>query len=393
MTGPLADLTVVQLAGDRSAEHCGRLFADYGAAVISVEQPAVPAPRLSEVDDAVRVAADRGKRSIAIDLTTPTGCGVLVDVVGQADVFVHSLRPAELAELGLDTALAGLGGLVTVSITGFGAVGPYRNHVWSDLVCCAAGNISFGIGARDGAPLKLPLSLASCEAGATGFLAAMAALCGTPGEDGVRPGADIDVAITDVLACMFSTGVTAFPYRGVAGRRNGNHGIALYPDVFLPCKDGFVGLVCNQLAMWLRFLELIGSPTWTDEPRYRDRRRMTEEYPEEVDAHLVPWLAERTREEIFALCRERHIPVAPAYTVGELLANQHLLDRAAFTELPLGGRSDVRVPAPPFVFSTLLPSRWVSAPRTGEHTFDVLTGVAGMSTDRVAGLYASGAVA
>ena len=47
-------------------------------------------------------------------------------------------------------------------------------------------------------------------------------------------------------------------YRGVAGRRNGNHGIALYPDVFLPCQDGFVGLVCNQLAQWLRFLELIG---------------------------------------------------------------------------------------------------------------------------------------
>jgi formyl-CoA transferase len=346
------------------------------------------------VAGALRTVTERGKRSVAIDLSTVAGRAALLDVARRADVFVHSLRPVELTELGLADALAGpdFDDVVTVSITGFGAVGPYRNHAWSDLVCCAAGNISFGIGAKDGPPLKLPLSLAGYEAGATAFLAAMAALCGRPAEAGVPAGADIDVAVTDVLAGMFSTGVTAFPYRGVSGRRNGNHGIALYPDVFLPCRDGYIGLVCNQLPQWLRFLDLTGNPAWTEQPRYRDRRRMTEEYPEEVDAFLVPWLAEHTREEIFQLCRERHVPVAPAYTVGELLANQHLLDRAAFTDVEVADRT-VRVPAPPFVFSTILPQRWVRAPRTGEDTFDVLTGIAGMTTDRVASLYASGAVA
>ena len=302
--GVLSGLRVIELTGSVSVAHCGRLLADHGAEVIAVEgtRPsplrshgphAEPGPEVG--DSALFASLSCSKRGIALDYGTPAGRELLGRLVGQADVVVHGLRPSQAAAAGL--ALDDLGedqALTCVAITPFGQTGPYQDYLGDDLICCAAGNISFGIGARAGRPLKLPLSLASYEAGAMGFLAVMSAVVGRARRALDGP-VQADVSVVDVLASLFSTGITAYPYRGITGRRNGNHGTALYPDVFLPCADGYVGIVCNQLQQWIRFLDLMGNPTWVENPRYRDRRRMTEEYPEEVDALLVPWLAERTR--------------------------------------------------------------------------------------------------
>jgi crotonobetainyl-CoA:carnitine CoA-transferase CaiB-like acyl-CoA transferase len=202
----------------------------------------------------------------------------------------------------------------------------------------------------------------------------------------------VDVATVDVLATLFSTGITAYPYRGVVGHRNGNHGLALYPDVFLPCADGYVGIVCNQLKQWIRFLDLMGSPSWVENPRYRDRRRMTEEYPEEVDKLLLPWLAERTREEIFEMCRAADVPVAPSYTIGELLTHPHLVDRAAFCELDLGTGQRVLLPGWPAAFSSIETVPWRRGPRFGEHTEQVLADLLGVSDSEQEVLYATAVV-
>jgi CoA:oxalate CoA-transferase len=396
--GLLAGLRVVELAGSVSVAHCGRLLADHGAQVIVVEgaRPLAlrsrgpHAGRASEVGDSALFATlSCSKQGMALDYRTEAGRDLLRRLVERADVVVHGLAPAEAAAAGLALdQLADDHQLTCVAITPFGQTGPYRDYLGDDLICCAAGNISFGIGARAGRPLKLPLSLASYEAGAMGFLAVMSAGVGRANQALDGP-ALVDVSTVDVLASLFSTGITAYPYRGVVGRRNGNHGTALYPDVFLPCADGFVGIVCNQLQQWIRLLDLMGNPSWVENPRYRDRRRMTEEYPEEVDALLVPWLTERTREEIFDLCRARDVPVAPSYTIAELLAHPHLVDRAAFREFEVAGGEQVLVPGWPAVFSSIETVPWRRGPRFGEHTEQILTDLLGVSESEQEVLYAA----
>ena len=396
--GMLAGLRVVEIAGSVSAAHCGRLLADHGAEVIVVEgtRPSTlrsKGPHLRRGpgvgDSALYATLSCSKQGMALDHRTPAGRELFRRLVAQADVVVHSLGPAEAHAAGLSLPeLADDHQLTCVAITHFGQTGPYRDYLGDDLICCAAGNISFGIGARGGRPLKLPLSLASYEAGAVGFLAVMGSAIGRAHHTLDGP-AVVDVSIVDVLASLFSTGITAYPYRGVVGRRNGNHGLALYPDVFLPCADGFVGIVCNQLKQWIRFLELMGNPSWVENPRYRDRRRMTEEYPEEVDALLVPWLAERTREEIFDLCRDKDVPVAPSYTITELLSHPHLIDRAAFREFEIAEGEQVLLPGWPAVFSSIETVPWRRSPRFGEHTEQILTDLLGVPDSEQEVLYAA----
>jgi CoA:oxalate CoA-transferase len=381
-SGVLAGLRVIELADTVAVAHCGRLFADHGADVITVESKPARVRRAGNQTSGGENSQDSGlymclsacKRGVALDYESERGRALLARLVGMADVVIHGWTETKAAAVGLDrAALAEHAGLVCVAITPFGQQGPWAAYDGDDLICCAAGNISFGIGARAGRPLQFPLTLASHEAGAMAFVAAMAAVVGNARANQRDALVSIDVATTDVLASMFSTGITAYPYRGVVGRRNGNHGLALYPDVFLPCADGYVGVVCNQLQQWIRLLALMGDPDWVENPRYRDRRRMTEEYPEEVDELLKPWFEERSREEIFALCREHDIPVAPAYSVAELLVHPHLVEREAFRTVEVDDGVTVALPRWPAVFSSLMPVPWRRAPRYGEHTDEVLS--------------------
>jgi crotonobetainyl-CoA:carnitine CoA-transferase CaiB-like acyl-CoA transferase len=195
----------------------------------------------------------------------------------------------------------------------------------------------------------------------------------------------------EVLATLFSTAITTYTYRGVTGIRNGNRGGFLYPDVFLPCKDGHVGLVCNQLQQWIRFLELMGMPEWTQDPRYRDRRKMTEDYPDEVDALMGPWMTERTRDELFAMCREKHIPLAPAYDVQELLDNAHLAERQAFQTVETGV-GPLRFPAPPYKMSETQPWLHTRAPRLGEHNVEIFCERLGRDREELGRLASAGVI-
>lgn len=400
-SGVLNGTRVIELTTSIAVAHCGRLFADHGADVISVEGISGGALRvvgphsrsgMSVSTSAFYETLSFSKRSIALDYFSPFGRDLLQRLLATADVVVHGWRPSELQAAGLGGEhKVGIGPGTTVSITPFGQTGPYSEYLADDLVCCAAGNVAFGIGAKDGRPLKFPLSLASYEAGAMGFLGGISDVVGRVRTTHKGPTL-VDVAIVDVLSSMFSTGITAYPYRGVSGRRNGNHGAALYPDVFLPCADGYVGIVCNQLQQWIRFLDLLGSPEWVENPRYRDRRRMTEDYPEEVDALLVPWLKERTREEIFRICRERDVPVAPSYTIPELLVHPHLVDRAAFREFRLFDGETILLPGWPAVFSDIEVMPWRRSPRYGEHTDEILGEELGVSAEQRSLLYATAVI-
>src|SRR6185436_837113 len=113
--------------------------------------------------------------------------------------------------------------------------------------------------------------------------------------------------------------------------------------------------------------DCMGQPQWAQNPRYRNRRAMLEEYPEEVDALLIPWLAQHTRAELFAMAREKRFPLAPGMTVPDMLGEEHLNARDFFDKLQVDDEV-VRVPGLPSRFSTLRPERPSRAPVLGEHT-------------------------
>jgi crotonobetainyl-CoA:carnitine CoA-transferase CaiB-like acyl-CoA transferase len=379
----LHGLKVVEYGNMVSAPYCARLLAGLGAEVIKVENPVtgdearqhgpfpdgMPAPEKS----GLFLSLNMNKLGITLNLDTMTGKKIFKRLIEDADIFVENNAPEVVKKLGMSyEELININPkLIMVSITPFGHTGPYRDYKAYDINCCAADGVSVGIGEPEREPLPLPLSQGSYQAGASAAVAALTALLARrkTGE-----GQYIDISEVEVMATLhMAQNILTFLYRGVTGIRRGIHGgFFLYPGSVLPCKDGYINLVAPQLDQWTRFLNMIGNPSWKDDPRYQNRRAMHEHYPDEADALLKPWLKEYTKEEVFQKSQENRVPLSPVYDIGDLVDHPHLKERHFFTEIDHPEAGTLKYPLGPSKFSETDWNIRRAAPLLGQDNEEIL---------------------
>src|SRR5436190_11546013 len=128
--GPLAGVRVVELAGVGPAPFCVMLLADMGASVVRVDRVG-PASG----DYAVNPVIERGRRSVAVDLKSPDGVQVVLDLVRDADVLLESYRPGVAERLGIGPAACHATNerLVYARLSGFGQDGPWAAVAGHDI--------------------------------------------------------------------------------------------------------------------------------------------------------------------------------------------------------------------------------------------------------------------
>ncbi len=384
-SAPLEGISVVEWGEMVSAPFCAKLLAELGANVIKVEPPeGDPARRRGPFPNGIShpersgtfLFANLGKRSVTIDTESESGLSQLHRLLESADVFVEN-RPfgdLERAGIGSEQLARRHPHLIAVSISPYGRTGDYREYAGYDLQVNALSGMSFGTGHVHREPLTTPDRQAAYLAGLGGAYAAMAALLARESAGGNGGGQYIDVSDSGIIATLL-TGyhLPTFIYRGIAGSRSGNRmRLGLFPNCVLPCRDGYVCIDAPQLEQYQRFLNLLGDPDWIDNPRYRDRRAMSDQYPEEAEALIAPWFKAHDKDEILQLCLENRIPCAPVLTIDEALESPQLVAREWFREVdhPEAGR--LRYPGPPVRLhgSPLTASR--PAPMLGQHNAEVL---------------------
>ncbi len=201
--------------------------------------------------------------------------------------------------------------------------------------------------------------------GAVGFLLACFA------RELTGQGQQVDIATADVVA--FYGGITSTMYtaQGIPWQREGHRASGsggYYPYTILSCKDGYICMITRSGHPWKRFVEAMGSPAWTLEPRYQDRALMGREYPDEVDALLAPWLRERTSDELLRAFRERGIPFSVVRDAVGVAACPQLKARDFFVELRHSAAGRLRYPGAPWKFSKTPWRDERPAPLLGEHT-------------------------
>ena len=406
--GLLDGLRVLELGDFVSAPYCGRLLADMGAEVVKIEQlegdwardyGPWPGDLPHRERGGLFLYLNAGKRGVTLNLATPTGREILAGLVARCDVLIHNLHPLAMDRVGLDyESLRQYNrGLVMASITPFGLTGPYRNWKAYDINLAAGGGICEGLGRPDREPLTFGAPEVGYFAGVAAASAALMALLSRPdpGADdaGEWPGQQIDIAEIETMAGLYNGPEALMAvYQWRVTRRTGHHALDFpYPNCILRCKDGYVFVGSPEGRQWRRLLELMGNPQWAQEPRFRNRTVMNNEYADEVDGYVEEWLRERTKAELLALALEHRIPLAPVRGFDEVRNDPSLATLFANVYRPDTG--DIAIPGAPFRLpgadetSELRP-----APTLGQHNSEIYGGELGYTAEQVAQLYRAGII-
>jgi alpha-methylacyl-CoA racemase len=381
MAGPLAGITVVELAGLGPAPYCGMLLADMGAEVIRIDR----AQNVSG-GDPERPPGDllaRGRRSIGVDLKSPEGVEVVLALVETADALIEGFRPGVTERLGIgpDECLARNPRLVYGRMTGWGQDGPYASTAGHDINYIALAGALDPIG-RAGGPPTPPLNLVG-DFGGGGMMLAFGVACGIIEARTSGEGQVIDAAMVDGAASLM-TMTHGFRAMGVWNDERGTNMLdtgAHFYDVYETADGRYVSIGSIEPQFYAELLRLTGLEG--------------EELPWQLDRAHWPAMKERladifrskTRDEWCALMEGTDVCFAPVLSIPEAVAHPHNVERGTFVEVagvPQPG------PAPRFVRT---PADVPSPPaHPGQHTDDVLAR-AGFDADRIAKLRASGAVA
>ena len=394
----LSGLRVLEIGSMLSAPYCGKLLADAGARVIKLEPPADgdPARRYGPwPDDAPHpersglfLYLNSNKEGITANLETPTGRSIMRRLAAASDVLVHNVPPADIERLGLDyDALAGDNpNLVMASISPWGLSGPWRDYKAYDINLAAAGGISEGLGEAD----REPLTFGTPEVGYFAGMAAASSIVMALLARDTHGSQHIDIAEAETMAGLYNGPEALMAvYEWRVTRRTGHHALDFpYPNCILRCKDGHIFVGSPEGRQWGRLLRIMGSPEWSQEPRFRNRTAMNNLYADEVDGYVEEWLADYTKAELLEIALEHRIPLAPVRTYDEVRADPSLAD--LFVVIERDDTGPVAYPGPPYQLShagVVPPS---PAPTLGQHNRSVLCDELGYSSEELVKLYQTG---
>jgi len=397
----LAGLKVLELGRLISAPYCGKLLADMGAEVMKIEPPATgdPARQYGPFlhDDPHRERSglflylNANKQGITLNLATPTGQSILRELVARSDALVHNLPVQDMGRVGLD--YEGFSrvnpGLVMASITPFGLTGPYRNYKAYDINLAAAGGICTGLGEEG----REPLTFGTPEVGYfAGIATASSIIMALLARDNVGSGQHIDIAEVETMAGVYNGPEALMAvYQWRITRRTGHHALDFpYPNCILRCKDGYIFVGAPEGRQWRQLLEVMGSPEWSKDPRFRNRTEMNNLYADELDGYLESWLMNYTKAELLDIALEHRIPLAPVRGYDEVRHDPSLAD--LFVDIDRADTGPIAYPGPPYRLVDAEAAPQHPAPYLGQHNEEVYCRVLGYTRQQLAKLYQTGII-
>ena len=386
---PFEGLRVVDASQGIAGPSAGMMLARYGADVIKVEPQAGDWSRgITAGKDgmtAMALATNVGKRSIALDLKQREGADLLHKLAKRADVFIENFRTGVMARLGFDypSVCAYNPGVVYLSVTGFGQVGPMQSQPATDAILQAfAGMMNINKGRQDGLPHRLECWPIDVFSGQMAFQAVAMALYAR--RDSGR-GRYIDASLLQGATALQTVRLIEHVMTGGATVAGGSFPIATFRTT-----DGLVNVSVLKDHLWPPFCRMIGRPEWADEPSMATgagRRARGEE----ILRVAAEAFATQPSEFWCAQMREAGILNERVNTYGDLFSHKQTEDTGIFTwsEQAVAGRvPHPNIPGPQPLVADAPSSR---VPRIGEHTRDVL-GELGYAVEDIERMFAQAVV-
>ena len=386
--GPLQGLKIIEVAGIGPGPFAAMMLSDMGADVIRVDRSAN-----AMGGDPAAPPADifnRGRRSIALDLKSPEGIAVLLDLVEQADALIEGFRPGVAERLGFGPEVCAERNpkLVFGRMTGWGQDGPYAPTAGHDINYIALAGVLAHLG-RAGEKPTPPINLVG-DFGGGGMLLAFGVVCALLEAQRSGQGQVVDAAMVDGSAVLM-TMMWAFTAMGIWGDERGTNMLdtaAHFYDTY-ECADGeFVSIGSIEPQFYLQLLEHTGlAKVYEDKgeelPHQMDKAR----WPE-LKGHLTEIFLTRTRDEWCSIMEGTDICFAPVLRMQEAAQHPHNVERGTFVEV-----AGITQPAPAPRFGRTVAEIQRPPAHTGQHTDEVLADWLGVDAARIIELRGSGAIA
>lgn len=403
MPQPLHGIRVADFSHVMAGPFCTHFLRLLGAEVIKVESVTAgdamrrygPYRELDGMSPAF-IAANAGKRSIALDLKHPDGLDAARRLIASCDVLVENFRPGVIGRLGLsyEQCRALRADLIFCSVSGYGQTGPMRDQPAIDNIVQATSGIMAANGNADDPPSRVGWPVVDTY---TGTLAALAVLAAVIQRERFGGGQYIDVAMLDASLVLLTSLVTPYLVTGRMLPRTGDTGYSGSPSSgMFVARDGVrisLGVVQNnQFAALCRALE---RPDLAADPRFRDPPgRADPDNALVLRRILEEAFTAHSGEEWEALLGEHGVPFGRVRSADEVCRQSYLRDRNLFIPLVMPELPPSITPQyvnAGFLFAHDNPGADVPPPRLGEHTYEVLREI-GYASGEVERLCAAGAV-
>jgi crotonobetainyl-CoA:carnitine CoA-transferase CaiB-like acyl-CoA transferase len=385
----------------------GQLLADLGAEVIKVERPGAGddtrgwgPPFLKDRDgretreSAYYLCANRGKRSITLDISKPAGQAIARELADASDVLLENYKVGDLERYGLGYERLGARNprLVYCSITGFGQTGPYRERAGYDFMIQGLGGLMSITGERDdlpgGGPQKAGVAIADLM---TGMYAAVAVLAALQERHSSGLGQYIDMALLDTQVAWLANQNMNYLIGGEPPKRMGNAHPNVVPYQTFRTKDGDLILAVGNDTQFARFCAAAGIPEVARDPRFADNAARIANREACIEA-IAPALHTRTTAEWVSALEPLGVPCGPINRLDEVYADPQVQHRRMKIEVPHPLSGTVPLVANPIKYSRTPLAYEIAPPLLGEHTEEILRELLGKSAAEIAALREQGVI-
>jgi len=407
MPGALSHIRVLDLTRILAGPWCTQILADLGAEVIKIERPgggddtrSWGPPYLKDTDgndtreSAYYLSCNRGKKSVALDVSTYEGQDIVRKLASQSDLLIENYKVSGLRQYGLDyeSLKAVNPRLIYCSITGFGQPGPYASNAGYDFIIQAMGGMMSITGERDdlpgGGPQKVGVAVSDLM---TGMYATVALLAALAHRERTGEGQYIDMALLDSEVAMVANLGSNYLVSGKAPGRMGNAHQNIVPYQAFATADGHMILAVGNDNQFSRFCSVAGRPELAQDPRFATNPNRVRNRP-----ILVPVVAEimrtRTTRQWLEALEPAGVPVGPINNLAQVFEDPQVRARGMKVEAPHPLAGKVPMVASPMKLSATPVEHRTAPPTLGQHTDEILTALLGFTEQKIAQLRERGVV-
>ena len=385
--GALSDVTVLDMSRILAGPFGTQILADLGATVWKIESPWGDdtrgwGPPFVGGESAYYLSANRGKKSLIVNLRDPRGQEIIRRMAQKSDILVENFRVGNLKRYGLDyESISTINPtIVYASVTGFGQTGPRAEEPGYDAALQGMTGVMSVTGEADGRPMKVGVAWVDILTGLTTTIGILAALHESKLSG---RGQHVDVSLFDVGVASMANLAQSFLATGEAPGRMGNAHPQVVPYQDFQASDGSFMLAANNDDQFRRLCDAVGLSELGDDDRFRDNAARVR-HRETLAGLLNEKIGDNTRDFWMGALQDAGITVTSINTIADALDDPQAEARKSVWEVDHPALGNIQLLGSALQHLSRTPASPQShPPLLGEHTEEVLSEALGMSESEI----------